>query len=102
MSKIDKLLKDDGKLYQPMVIYNQTIRVGFHKERMGYTFYSPNVFIDPQSAVKYLPKFIDELISEGTIPKDVIKDGQIDYSMIETTVAPCILSVLELDSDEDE
>lgn len=101
MSKTDKLLKSDGQLYQPMVIYNQTIRVGFHKERMGYTFYSPNVFLDPDSAVKYMSTFIKELISEGTLPKEVIKDGQIDYSMIETTVAPCILSAIEA-VDEDE
>ena len=101
MSKTDKLLKSDGQLYQPMVIYNQTIKVGFHKERMGYTFYSPNVFLDPDSAVKYMPTFIKELISEGTLPQEVIKDGQIDYSKIETTVAPCILSVIEA-VDEDE
>lgn len=101
MSKVDKLLKSDGQLFQPMVIYNQTIRVGFHKERMGYTFYSPNVFLDPDSAVKYMPTFIKELISEGTIPEDVIKDGQIDYTKIETTVAPCILSAIEV-VDEDE
>lgn len=101
MSKTDKLLKSDGQLYQPMVIYNQTIRVGFHKERMGYTFYSPNVFLDPDSAVKYMSTFIKELISEGTLPQEVIKEGQIDYSMIETTVAPCILSAIEA-VDEDE
>ena len=101
MSKVDKLLKSDGQLFQPMVIYNQTIRVGFHKERMGYTFYSPNVFLDPDSAVKYMPTFIKELISEGTIPEDVIKDGQIDYTKVETTVAPCILSAIEV-VDEDE
>ena len=101
MSKVDKLLKSDGQLFQPMVIYNQTIRVGFHKETMGYPFYSPNVYLDPDSAVKYMPTFIKELISEGTIPEDVIKDGQIDYTKIETTVAPCILSAIEV-VDEDE
>ena len=101
MSKTDKLLKSDGQLYQPMVIYNQTIKVGFHRERMGYTFYSPNVFLDPDSAVKYMPTFIKELISEGTLPQEVIKDGQIDNSKIETTLAPCILSAIEA-VDEDE
>ena len=48
-----------------------------------------------------MPTFIKELISEGTLPQEVIKDGQIDYSKIETTVAPCILSAIEA-VDEDE
>ena len=80
MSKTDKLLKSDGQLYQPMVIYNQTIKVGFHKERMGYTFYSPNVFLEPDSAVKYMPTFRKELISAATLPQEFIKEC--NYSRI--------------------
>ena len=49
-----------------------------------------------------MPTFIKDLIAEGTLPQEVIKDGQIDYTKIETTVAPCILSAIEaVDEDEE-
>lgn len=101
MSKTEKLLQSDGQLYQPMVIFYDTIKVGFSTKRTSVTFYSPHVFLDPDMVTKYFPTFIKELIADGTLPERVItKDNKIDYSIIETTVAPCILSAIELDEEE--
>jgi light-regulated signal transduction histidine kinase (bacteriophytochrome) len=43
--------------YQPAVVYNATIRVGFHKERIAYPFYSPSVFYTEEDATKIFGRF---------------------------------------------
>ncbi len=103
MTKTEKLLQSDGQLYQPMVILYGVIKVGPFRKRSSATFYSPHVFLDPDMVTKYFPTFIKELIADGSIAANAItRENKINYSIIETTVAPCILSAIELDEAEDE
>jgi hypothetical protein len=86
--------------YQPAVVYNATIRVGFHKERIAYPFYSPSVFYTEEDATKFLVIFIKSLLKSGDLPPDAVNaDGTINEKIIRTVIYPIIVTELELDAD---
>ena len=86
--------------YQPAVIYNAEIKVGFHKEHIAYPFYSPSVFYDEGDATKFLTIFIKSLLKSGDLPPDSVNsDGSINEKRIRTVIYPIIVTELELDAD---
>lgn len=86
--------------YQPAIIYNATIKVGFHSESLAYPFYSPSVFLTEKDAVNFLPIFAKGLLKSGDLPPDCVKsDGQLDSGKVKTAIYPIIVSEMELDAE---
>lgn len=86
--------------YQPVVFYNQPIKVGFHTENITYPFYSQNIFIDENDAVKFLSEFIKQLVKDGSLPKDAIKeDNTVNEEVIKTAVVPLLVTEMEINND---
>lgn len=86
--------------YQPVVIYNQPIKVGFHTEHLAYPFYSPSVFLSEEDATKFLVTFVKGLLRSGDIPADALtKSGQLNDKLVRTAVYPVIVTEMELDAD---
>ena len=86
--------------YQPAVIYNAPIRVGFHKENIAYPFYSPSVFLTEKDATNFLPLFVKGLLKSGDLPPDCVdSDGQLDTKKVKTAIYPIIVTEMELDAE---
>ncbi len=87
---------NDGHFYQPVVIYNKQIRVGFHKETLAYPIYSPIIFAEPAQATEYLSTFIKDLVESGDLPKDAIIDQhKINENVIKGAVQEVIAGEVE-------
>lgn len=102
-TKNDKPIKKetDGRLYQPVVIFNDSVKVGFHRENRAIQLYSHNVFFEPATATKFFGIFIKQLIDAGTLPKKVVKsDGTTDDNLIKTGINEILLTDLELEDME--
>lgn len=97
------LNESNGILYQPMIIWNKTIRTSmFHKkENLAYTISAPYVFSEPAQATKFLSSYIKDLIKDKSLPSNVIDDkGKINDSIIKTAVVPVMFSELESVDDQ--
>lgn len=93
-------MSNDGKLYQPVVIYNKDIKVSFHKENLAYPIYSPIVFNEPAQATNYLGTFIKELVSSGDLPEDaIINEHDINPKVIQGAVQEIIIGKMEIKED---
>ena len=91
---------NDPDYFQPVVFYNQSIRVGFHSERITYPFYAQNVFLSEKDAVEFLRVFVKDLIKSGDIPSDAImEDGNLDDRKIKTAIVPLIVTEMEIDNE---
>lgn len=89
--------ESDGRFYQPVVVFNQMYKVGFHSETLAYPYYAPNVFMEPSQATNFLPIYIKELIKSGDLPEDVVaEDGTLDDTRIKTAVVDVFLTALEV------
>ena len=91
----------DGRLFQPIVIYNKQIRVGFHSETLAYPIYSPIVFDEPAQATKYLGTFIKELVKAGDLPKDAVTEkNEVNEAIAKGAVQEIIIGTLETEDKE--
>lgn len=91
----------DGHLYQAVVFYKKEIKVKFHKEILSYPFYSNVVFQEPAEATKYLSTFIRDMVSNGDLPKDAIKDNKINEDLIIGAVQDIVIGKMELEDTND-
>jgi len=85
--------------YQCFLIYNTTIKVGFHKESIPYPFYCETVFTKEDEATLFMRTFIEQLIKKGDIPKDVIKDHVVDEERIRVGIKHLNLATVIVDND---
>lgn len=86
--------------FQPAIIYNAEIKVGFHRERIAYPFYSPSVFLTEKDAANYLPIFVKGLLKSGDLPPEAVnKEGQLNEDIVRTAIYPIIVSEMELDAE---
>ena len=65
-------MTNEGHFWQPMVILNRDIKVGFHKEMLAYPIYSPVVFSEPAQATEYIGQFIKDLVESTYKPFDFV------------------------------
>lgn len=102
-SKMSNTVKreTDGRLYQPVVFYNETTRVLFKKVSRTVPIYSNNIFFEPATATKFLSIFIRQLIERGDLPKSVVdKNGVLDNAVVRTGVVEVLLADIELEDDD--
>lgn len=99
-SKTNTQIQSDGRLWQVIITFKETYRVGFHKEQLAYPFYSPNVFVNQKDAERYIPIFLHSLIKAGDLPPEVIKNNVIDEELIKTAIWPVLITALEVDDEE--
>ena len=72
-----------------------------NKQRFIFPFYSKEIFMSQQEAEQFLPFFIKELIKEGKIPEEVIKeDRSVDDDKIKFAITTLIISTLEQEKTE--
>lgn len=86
----------DG-FWQPCFIYNREIKVGYKKyESIAFNFTCSTVFTDKEEAAAFLPYYLKQLITQGDLPKDVVKDDKtIDETKLIPTVAHLEVGKLE-------
>lgn len=89
------LMSNDGHLYQPVVFYKKSIKVGFHTELLAYPFYSPIVFNEPAQATGYLSTFIKDMVESGDLPKEVIVNDKLDEHLVQGAVQEIIIGKIE-------
>lgn|SRR5574344_1838413 len=90
--KVGKSISDE--LWQPEVIYQKKIRVGFHQETIPFPFICNNVFRDDKEALQFLPFFIAGLIKNGDVPENVIiKDDNNKDIINENILKPCLMKL---------
>lgn len=93
--------KDAGFFWQPMAIYNEEYKVGFHKEHLAYPFYCPNVFATEKEAIAYAPIWIKALIHTGDIPKDaLLNEKELNDKKIKVATFKVMLTAIEKDDEE--
>lgn len=86
----------DG-FWQPCFIYNREIKLGRKKtEPVAFNFTCGTIFTDKEEAAAFLPYYLKQLITQGDLPKDVIKeDKTIDETKLIPTVAHLEIGQLE-------
>ena len=67
------------------------------EREIALTFFSDKIFTDKESAALFFPKFIKDLIEDGTLPKDVIDDGNINEDLLQTFVRQVTVAAISPD-----
>jgi len=83
------------ELWQPAIAlkYKFIEHVGLFKnspQELAIPFFSDKIFVDKESAALFFPKFIKDLIAEGSLPSDVINQNN---ELNEDVVQPFIRQV---------
>ena len=92
--------KVDG-LYQPALIYNRHIKVGFHTESVAFTFTSNVVFFTKEECIGFMPYYVRKLIDAGDLPKDVLNaDNSINEKLLLPSVVKLGIGEMEQVKDE--
>jgi superfamily I DNA and RNA helicase len=86
--------KQINTFYEAGVAYHISFEVRdsffkHHREDITIPFFSKNIFTEREAAILYIPTFIKELITDGSLPENVIKNNQLD----ETLINPFVRSV---------
>jgi hypothetical protein len=82
---------------QPVIFYTSLVN-RFPRKPVAVTipFYSQNVFMRSEDAEAFLPTFLNDLIKNGDVPKEVILENEtVDETVIEFAVSPLTLTFVD-------